>query len=59
MQIDMIEAKYEFNIVSMMASFEKNPDMKGMPIRARLDTPKIVCVVGVLYVFILIIRISW
>lgn len=37
---------FDLNIFSIIISFEKNPDMKGIPIRAILLIPKIVRVKG-------------
>lgn len=34
------------SINSMIASFEKKPDMKGIPIKAILDIPRMVIVIG-------------
>lgn len=44
---------------SMITSFEKNPDMKGTPIKAKLLIPKIDRVNGYWIKFKPIIRISW
>lgn len=46
-------------ILSIIESFEKNPDMKGIPIKAILFTPKIDKVRGRWDRLIPIIRISW
>lgn len=44
---------------SIIASLEKNPDIKGIPIRAVLVNPIVDSVKGLLIKFISIIRISW
>lgn len=48
----------EINL-SIIASFEKNPDMNGIPIKANLVIPKIEGVSGELIILIPIVRISW
>nr|WP_245959538.1 hypothetical protein [Neobacillus piezotolerans] len=53
-----IHSIFEEIIFSMIMSFEKNPDVKGKPIKAALVKPMIVVVIGILFLFILIIRIS-
>lgn len=40
-KMDKVKFKLEVNINSMMTSFEKNPDMNGIPIRAILLIPRI------------------
>lgn len=49
---------FEYIILSKIISLEKNPDMKGMPIRAKLLTPNKVKVKGRFRKFVPIIRIS-
>lgn len=46
-------------IFSIIMSFEKNPEVKGRPIRAALVRPKMIEDIGILKLFFLIIRISW
>ena len=57
--IDNIRFKFDEIIFSIIMSFEKNPDMKGIPIRAILLIPKIDKERGWLMKLIPIIRISW
>lgn len=51
--------KFDEIIFSKIISFEKNPDINGIPIRAILFTPKIDKIIGKFIKFIPIIRISW
>lgn len=46
-------------IFSMITSFEKNPDINGIPIRAILVIPRVEIIKGLYIKFDLIIRISW
>lgn len=50
-----------FNLISfsIIVSFEKNPDINGIPIKDILVKPSVVEVNGILNEFIPIIRISW
>lgn len=54
-----IHSIFEEIIFSIIMSLEKNPEVKGNPIKAALVNPRIVVVIGILIVFILIIRMSW
>lgn len=57
--IDKIHSSFDDIIFSIIISFEKNPDMKGIPINDILVIPNTVCVSGIDEEFIPIIRISW
>lgn len=57
--INIRELKLEKIIFSKIISFEKNPDMNGIPIKANLFTPKIDKIIGKLMKLSPIIRISW
>lgn len=59
MKVDINIFKLDIITFSIIESFEKNPDMKGAPIKAILLTPKIVNVIGEFIKFKPIIRISW
>lgn len=56
---DSIEFVFDIIIVSIIVSFEKNPDVKGIPINIILDNPIIVGIMGDVLIFISIIRMSW
>lgn len=62
-EIIIIIVRVDFNFVeislSIIASFEKKPDKKGIPINLSLVIPKIDIVKGLEFKFIPIIRISW
>lgn len=45
-KIDIMKFRFEVNINSIITSFEKNPDMNGIPIKAILLIPKIEIVNG-------------
>lgn len=57
--IDKKKLNSDLIIVSMIVSFEKNPEVNGIAINIILDNPRIEIIRGELNILILIIRISW
>lgn len=58
-RIVSIHSNFEEIIFSIIISFEKNPDMKGIPIRDMEVIPITEDMRGIIIEFIPIIRISW
>lgn len=58
-KIDINKDKLEEIIDSIIASLEKNPDMKGRPIRAILEIPNTLSIKGIESNEFLVCRMSW
>lgn len=58
-KIDKICVNIDFIIISIIISFEKNPDINGIPIKAIIERPITEAIIGEFFIMLPICRISW